>query len=63
MKVYETLVGKKPIIFTNNDTAYSAAIEFLKNDITPIILDTRDNSNGELVKEVQNLGVKIRFNS
>ena len=53
MKVYETLVGKKPIIFTNNDSAYSTALEFLKNNITPIILDTRDSSEGELVKEVQ----------
>ena len=63
MKVYETLVGKKPIIFTNNDTAYSTALEFLKNDIVPVILDTRNNSNGELVKEVKQKGVNIRFNS
>jgi len=55
MKVYGTLVGKKPIIFTNNDSAYSTAIEFLKNNIKPIILDTRDSSEGELVKEVQEL--------
>ena len=63
MKVYETLVGKKPIIFTNNDSAYSTALEFLKNNITPIILDTRDSSEGELVKEVQEQGVQIKFNS
>ena len=63
MKVYETLVGKKPIIFTNNDTAYSTALEFIKNDIEPIIVDTRDRSNGELVKEVQQKGISIKFNS
>ena len=63
MKVYETLVGKKPIIFTNNDTAYSTALEFIKNDIEPIIVDTRDSSNGELVKEVQQKGISIKFNS
>ena len=63
MKVYETLVGKKPIIFTNNDSAYATALEFIKNDIKPIIVDTRDNSDGQLVKEVQEQGINIRFNS
>jgi len=63
MKVYETLVGKKPIIFTNNDSAYATALEFLRNDIKPIIVDTRDSSEGQLVKEVQGHGIAIRFNS
>ena len=63
MKVYETLVGRKPIIFTNNDSAYATALEFLKNDIKPIIVDTRDGSDGQLVKEVQEQGITIRFNS
>ena len=63
MKVYETLVGKKPIIFTNNDSAYATALEFLRNDIKPIVVDTRDSSDGQLVKEVQEQGIKIRFNS
>ena len=31
MKVYGVLVGKKPIIFTNNDSGYESAIEFKKN--------------------------------
>ena len=30
MKIYGVLVGKKPIIFTNNDTAYDTAIAFKK---------------------------------
>jgi len=63
MKVYETLVGKKPIIFTNNDSAYATALEFIKNDIFPTIVDTRDSSDGDLVKEVQSKGINIRFNS
>ena len=29
MKVYGVLVGKKPIVFTNNDSAYETAIEFM----------------------------------
>ena len=63
MKVYGTLVGKKPIIFTNNDSAYKAAIEFNKNNIKALILDTRENSDGDLVKEAQSLGLEIKFNS
>ena len=63
MKVYGTLVGKKPIIFTNNDSGYKTAIEFNKNNIKSLILDTRENSDGDLVKETQSLGLEIKFNS
>ena len=42
MKVYGVLVGRKPIIFTNNDSAYETAFEFKKNNVEPIILDTRE---------------------
>jgi NADPH-dependent 2,4-dienoyl-CoA reductase/sulfur reductase-like enzyme len=41
LKVYGVLVGKKPLIFTNNDSGYETAIEFKKNGVNPIILDTR----------------------
>ena len=61
MKVYGVLVGKNPIIFTNNDTAYDTAIEFKKNNINPIILDTRSRSNGSIVEEAKNLNIDIRF--
>ena len=33
MKVYGVLVGKKPLIFTNNDSAYETALEFKKNNV------------------------------
>ena len=33
LKVYGVLVGKKPIIFTNNDSGYETAIEFKKNGV------------------------------
>ena len=48
LKVYGVLVGKKPLIFTNNDSAYETAIEFKKNGISPLILDTRSNPNSEI---------------
>ena len=61
MKVYGVLVGKKPIIFTNNDSAYETALEFKKHKIDPIILDTREEHNSEVIEEVKNKGIEIRF--
>jgi sarcosine oxidase, subunit alpha len=61
MKVYGVLVGKKPIIFTNNDSAYDTAIEFKKNGIDPIILDVRENSESSVIKEAKNLNIDIKF--
>lgn len=63
MKIYETLVGKNPIIFTNNDTGYLSAIEFKENNISPLVLDIRNSSSGDLVKKAQSLGIEIRFSS
>ncbi len=61
LKVYGVLVGKKPLIFTNNDSAYETAIEFKKNNINPIILDTRENPDSELISEAKNMGIEIKF--
>jgi len=55
MKVYGVLVGRKPIIFTNNDSAYDTAIEFKKNGIDPLVVDVRTNSESSVVKEAKNL--------
>ena len=63
IKVYGVLVGKKPIIFTNNDTAYECAIEFKKNGIDPIIVDTRNDTESSAVKEAKNLNINIKFSS
>ncbi len=61
MKVYGVLVGKKPLIFTNNDSAYETALEFKKNNVEPIILDTREEHSSELVDEAKSKGIDIRF--
>ena len=61
MKVYGVLVGKKPIIFTNNDSAYETALEFKKNNVEPIILDTREEHSSELIDEAKSKGIDIRF--
>ena len=41
LKVYGVLVGRKPLVFTNNDSGYETTIEFKKHGVDPIILDTR----------------------
>jgi len=61
LKVYGVAVGKKPLIFTNNDSAYGTAIEFKKNGIQPTIVDTRSSSENELVLEAKKLGIDILF--
>jgi len=61
MKVYGVLVGRKPIIFTNNDSAYDTAIEFKKNGIDPLVVDVRASSESSVVKEAKNLNINIKF--
>ncbi len=52
--------GKKPLVFTNNDSGYETAIEFKKNGINPIVLDTRKDPNSEIIKEAKALNINIK---
>jgi sarcosine oxidase subunit alpha len=61
MKVYGVLVGKKPLIFTNNDSGYETAIEFKKNGVNPIILDTRSKPSSDIITEAKDLNIEIKF--
>ncbi len=61
LKIYGVLVGKKPLVFTNNDSGYETAIEFKKNGIDPIVLDTRKSPNSEIIKEAKDLNINIKF--
>ena len=61
LKVYGVLVGKKPVIFTNNDSGYETAIEFKKNGVDPIVLDTRKDADSEIIKEAKELNINIKF--
>jgi len=61
LKVYGVLVGKSPIIFTNNDSAYETAIEFKKNGVWPTVLDTRSNPDSEIINEAKGMGINIKF--
>ena len=60
LKIYGVLVGKKPLVFTNNDSGYETAIEFKKNGIDPIILDTRKDPNSEIIQEAKDLNINIK---
>ena len=61
LKIYGVLVGKKPLVFTNNDSGYETAIEFKKNGIDSIVLDTRKDPSSEIVKEAKSLNIDIKF--
>ena len=60
LKVYGVLVGKKPLVFTNNDSGYETAIEFKKHGVEPIVLDSRSNPQSEIIDEAKNLGINIK---
>ncbi|MEC7745318.1 MAG: glycine cleavage T C-terminal barrel domain-containing protein, partial [Pseudomonadota bacterium] len=63
LNYYRTNPGKKIVIFTNNDSAYQTAIDFLfKNIDVQAIIDVRKDSNGHLVKKAKHHGLKIYFN-
>jgi len=58
-------LGKNIVVFTNNDYAYQTAIDFkLSNNVNNkvTVVDIRNNSKGDLVKEANALGIHILFN-
>ena len=61
LNFYGVACGLNNFIFTNNDSAYETAIEFKKNNINPIILDTRKNPESEIISEAKNMGIEIKF--
>jgi len=61
MKVYGVIIGKKPIIFTNNDSGYDTAIDFKKNGIDPLVLDIRPESESLVIQEAKSLNISIKF--
>tara|TARA_B100000700_G_scaffold261104_1_gene296911 strand:+ start:383 stop:3322 length:2940 start_codon:yes stop_codon:yes gene_type:complete len=57
-------IGKNIIFFTNNDYAYHTAINLINKNSSKniIIIDLRNNSDGDLIKKAKSLGIKILFN-
>jgi sarcosine oxidase, subunit alpha len=57
---YGVICGKKNVFFTNNDTAYESAISLIKKGIKVLaIIDIREKSESSVIKEAENLGLKI----
>jgi sarcosine oxidase, subunit alpha len=57
---YGVICGKKNVFFTNNDTAYESAISLINKGIkVEAIIDIREKSESSVVKEAENLGIKI----
>ncbi|MDA8937317.1 sarcosine oxidase subunit alpha family protein [Candidatus Pelagibacter sp.] len=57
---YGVACGRKNIFFTNNDTAYESAISLSNKGINvEAIIDIRESSESTIVKEAENLGIKI----
>jgi len=57
---YGVVCGKKNVLFTNNDSAYESAISLSKKGLNvESIIDIREKSDSELVKEVEKIGIKI----
>ncbi|MDC0233068.1 sarcosine oxidase subunit alpha family protein [Pelagibacteraceae bacterium] len=57
---YGVNLGKKIVIFTNNDSAYQTAIDCHYQNINVVaVIDVRNNLEGELPIKVKKLGIKI----
>ena len=57
---YGVICGKKNVFFTNNDSAYESAISLNKKGLNvAAIIDIREKSDSELVKEVKKIGIQV----
>ena len=57
---YGVKLGKKIIIFTNNDSAYQTVLDYHHQNIDiAAVVDVRSKIEGDLPLRVQNLGIKI----
>ena len=62
MDYFGVKCGQKISLFTNNDTAYETAISLNKSGvIVNSVIDIRDKTNSLIVKQVENLGIKIHW--
>jgi sarcosine oxidase, subunit alpha len=57
---YGVIPGKRTVFFTNNDSAYESAISLHNKGIrVEGIVDIREKSNSNIIKEVEEVGIKI----
>ena len=60
---YGVSTGLNNIIFTNNDSAYETAVSLFEKGISVKIVDIRKKSSSNIVKNAEDLGIKIYWNS
>lgn len=53
---YAVAVGHKPIIFTNNDSAYAVAIAFAQAGVAPLVVDARLDPDPKQVSALRRAG-------
>ena len=59
---YGVSPGHRVVIFTNNDDAYRTALTLADAGVmVPLIVDARDGSDGDLVRQARERGLSIRF--
>lgn len=57
---YGVLAGKKPVVFTNNDSAYEAALDMHSAGAEVVaIVDTRANPSGPLIEQAKAKGLRV----
>ena len=57
---FGVITGKNSVIFTNNDSAYEAAIALFDKGVKiNCIIDIRKKCSSELINKIENLGIKI----
>ncbi len=60
---YGVSCGLNNIIFTNNDSAYETAVSLCEKGISVKIVDIRKKSSSNIVKNAEELGINIFWNS
>lgn len=56
---YAVRPGERAVVFTNNDSAYQAALDLKDAGSTVVIVDSRANGAGELAGQVKQAGIPI----
>lgn len=56
---YAVAPGKRPVVFTNNDSAYAAALDLFEAGIAPVVVDVRETPSGPLYRAARRAELKI----
>ena len=61
---YGVIPGKNAILFTNNDSAYQAAIDLkIAGAKSVLVIDSRSDQPSEILDEARDNGIELKFNA